>query len=156
MCVFLASLVSHEKSQNCYCCGARLHSHNQVRGHRTGSSHSGAEEYPRDKTQTKPKVVHAYIIADAIHASARKIIKVKSGVSPRCARSILVHTSHYSRLKKRLHRLPPRKDHHVCVTRGSYHYAYARQTQVKWKTEKKKKRHANPNPSYRAWRVKKH
>ena len=35
-------------------------SHNQVRGHRTGSSHSGAEEYPREK-QKQPKVVHAYI-----------------------------------------------------------------------------------------------
>ena len=29
-------------------------------------SHSGVEKYP---TQTKPKVVHAYIMADAIHAS---------------------------------------------------------------------------------------
>ena len=28
---------------------------------------------PRKKAQTKPKVVHAYAIADAIHASARKI-----------------------------------------------------------------------------------
>ena len=32
-----------------------VNSHNQVRGHRTGSSHSGVEEYPREKTQTKPK-----------------------------------------------------------------------------------------------------
>ena len=77
-----------------------FNSHNQVRGHRTGSSRSGAEEHPREKTQNKPKVVHAYIIADAIHASSRKIQKVESGVSLRCARSILVHTSHYSRLKK--------------------------------------------------------
>ena len=45
----------------------------QVRGYRTGSSHSGVHEYPRKKTQTKTKVVHAYIIADAMHASARKI-----------------------------------------------------------------------------------
>ena len=29
--------------------------HNQVRGHRTGSSHSGAEEYPREKTQTNQR-----------------------------------------------------------------------------------------------------
>ena len=34
--------------------------------------HSGAEEYPREK-HTQPKVVHAYITADAIHASARII-----------------------------------------------------------------------------------
>ena len=45
---------------------------------------------PRKKTQTKPKVVHAYVfmIADAIHASAEKIEKVKSGVSLRCDSSI--------------------------------------------------------------------
>ena len=55
-----------------------------------------AEEYPREKHK-QPKVVHAYITADAIHASTRNI-KVKSGVSLRCARSIPVHTSHYSRL----------------------------------------------------------
>ena len=49
-----------------------FNSHNQVRGHKTGSSHSGAEEYPRKK-HTQPKVVHAYITADAIHASTRNV-----------------------------------------------------------------------------------
>ena len=39
--------------------------------------------------------------------------EVKSRVSVRCARSILVHASHYSRLKNLLHRLPTRKDYHV-------------------------------------------
>ena len=29
----------------CCCCCSHTNSHNQVRGHRTGSSHSGAEEY---------------------------------------------------------------------------------------------------------------
>ena len=53
-------------------CCSQFNSHNQVRGHRTGSSHSGAEEYPREK-HTQPKVVHAYITADAIHASTRNI-----------------------------------------------------------------------------------
>ena len=33
-----------EAAVNC-CCGSHINSHNQVRGHRTGSSHSGAEEY---------------------------------------------------------------------------------------------------------------
>ena len=37
------------------------------------------------KTHTQPKVVHAFITPDAIHASTRNI-KVKSGVSLRCAR----------------------------------------------------------------------
>ena len=56
-----------------YC--SHMKSHNQVRGHRTGSSHSGAEEYeyPREKTQAKAKIVHAYITAAAMHASARTI-----------------------------------------------------------------------------------
>ena len=45
----------------CCCCCSHINSHNQVRGHRTGSSHSGAEEYPREKTQTKPKVVYTHI-----------------------------------------------------------------------------------------------
>ena len=38
----------------CRCC-SHINSHNQVLGHRTGSSHSGAEEYPMEKhTQTNP------------------------------------------------------------------------------------------------------
>ena len=56
----------------CCCCCSHINSHNQVRGHRTGSSHSGAEEYPREN-HTQPKVVHTYITADAIHASTRNI-----------------------------------------------------------------------------------
>ena len=40
-------------------------------------SHSGAEEYPSEKTQTKGGthiyVVHTYITADAIHASTRNM-----------------------------------------------------------------------------------
>ena len=49
---------------NCCCCCSHINSHNQVRGHRTGSSHSGEEEHPTKKTPTKTKVVHTYIIAD--------------------------------------------------------------------------------------------
>ena len=51
-------------------CCSHINSHNQVRGHRTGSRHSRVEEYPRKK-KNKPKVVHAYIIA--IRASGRKV-----------------------------------------------------------------------------------
>ena len=36
----------------CCCCCSHINSHNQVRGHRTGSSHSGAEEYPRENKHT--------------------------------------------------------------------------------------------------------
>ena len=92
------------------CCCSQINSHNQVRGQRTGSSHSGVEEYPRKKTQTKPKVLHAYIVAEAIHPCLReKNIKVKSGVSLQFARSVLVHASHYSRLKKPTTRLATQK-----------------------------------------------
>ena len=41
--------------------------------------------------------------------------------------------------KNRLHRLPPRKDYRVYVTRSTYHYAYARQTQVIRRKETKKR-----------------
>ena len=60
---------------------------------------------PRRKHELK--VVHAYITADAIHASARNIEKVKLGISLRCARSVLVHTSYYSRLEKTTTLPPP-------------------------------------------------
>ena len=40
-----------------YCCSHKK-SHNQVRGHRTGSSHSGAEEYPRGKTKKQRWYTH--------------------------------------------------------------------------------------------------
>ena len=39
----------------CCCCCSHINSHNQVRGHRTGSSHSGAEEYPREIPQTSQR-----------------------------------------------------------------------------------------------------
>ena len=55
----------------CCCCCSHVNSHNQVRGHRTSSSHSGAEEYPIGK-QNKPKVVHVCIIAEASRTSTKK------------------------------------------------------------------------------------
>ena len=42
----------------CYCCCSHINSHNQVRGHRTGSSHSGAEEYPRENTHNPMSYTH--------------------------------------------------------------------------------------------------
>ena len=56
----------------CFCCCCyHINSHNQVRGHKTCSSHSGVEEYPRETNTSKPKVVQAYITAETIHASAK-------------------------------------------------------------------------------------
>ena len=43
----------------------------------------------------------AHTIACALNASTRKILKVKSGVRLRCARSVLVQTSQYSRLDRK-------------------------------------------------------
>ena len=63
---------------------------------------------------------------------------MKSGVTLRCARSILVHTSHYSRLEKTTIPLAT-QDYHVILQVVFYHYAYARQTQVIWKKETKKR-----------------
>ena len=40
------------------CCCSHINSHNQVRGHRTGSSHSGAEEYPRENTHNQRWYTH--------------------------------------------------------------------------------------------------
>ena len=42
----------------CFCCCSHINSHNQVRGHRTGSSHSGAEEYPRENTHSPRWYTH--------------------------------------------------------------------------------------------------
>ena len=61
------------------CCCSHINSHNQVRGHRTGSSHSGAGEYPREKHK-QPKVVHTYITADATQDGIETWSKKESAV----------------------------------------------------------------------------
>ena len=42
----------------CCCCYSHINSHDQVRGYRTNSSHSGAEEYPREISQTTQGGTH--------------------------------------------------------------------------------------------------
>ena len=111
----------------------------------TGQAPVTLELWNTPEKKHKPKVVHLdYISQLTQFMPPPETYTSESGVSLRCARSILLHTSHYSRLKNRLYRLPPRKDYHVYITRSTYHYACARQTQVKWKKkqrkEKKKKR----------------
>ena len=57
-----------------YC--SHINSHNQVRGHRIYSSHSGVEEYPTEKNTFKNQRgtrIYHHVIADAIDASARKV-----------------------------------------------------------------------------------
>ena len=53
-------LLREKRDRVCCCCCSHINSHNQVRGHTTGSIHSGAEEYPREKHKQR-KVVHANI-----------------------------------------------------------------------------------------------
>ena len=48
-----------EKKANPYLVVPTLtHRYNAVRGHRSGSNNSGAEDYLRRKTSQKPKVIH--------------------------------------------------------------------------------------------------
>ena len=78
----------------------------------TGSSNSGAEEHPRGKTQTTQRW-YTHISQLTQFMPPPETYKSEIGISLRCARSIPVHTSHYSRLENRVYRLPPRKDYHV-------------------------------------------
>ena len=124
----------------CCCCCFRINSHNEVRGHRTGSSHSGAEEYPGEEHK-QPTMVHAYITFDAIHASTRNISKwnresVYDVPGPhRCIR----HITHA--WKNRLYGSPPKKDYHVYITRSIYYYAYARRRRpIEEKKQRKEKK----------------
>ena len=80
--------------------------HNQARGHRTASSHPGAEEYPREQTQTNQRWYTHTSQPTRIHHSRRNSClrqehkKMRLRVSLLCARSILGHPSHSSRLEK--------------------------------------------------------
>ena len=55
-----------------------INSLNRVRGHRTGSIQPlWSGRIPQGKNTSKPKVVHAYITAEALYASAKKSVKKK-------------------------------------------------------------------------------
>ena len=43
-----AGIRRHPLASGCCCCCSHINSHNQVRGHRTGSSHSGDEDSGRE------------------------------------------------------------------------------------------------------------
>ena len=120
------------------CCSSHINSHNQVRGHRTGSSHSGVEEYPREKTQTNQRW-YTHISELTQFMPPPETYKSEIGSQPTMCQ---IHTGAYVSLlvpgKNRLYRLPPKKDYHVYIARSTYHYAYARQTQVSWRKETKK------------------
>ena len=49
------AFVAFSRTSNSPCCCFQINSHNQVRGHRTRSSHSGVEKYPRGKDPKQTK-----------------------------------------------------------------------------------------------------
>ena len=63
-------------SCRCCCCCCHINSHNQVRVTGQAPVTLNLRNTPREKAQ-QPKMVHAYITADAIHASARNIKESK-------------------------------------------------------------------------------
>ena len=67
------------------------------------------------KNTNKPKVVHAYTTADANLCLHQKHIRVKSGVSLRCARPILVHVSLLA---------PGKNDYTACHPRKTTAYIF--------------------------------
>ena len=54
----LQEAAERSRNRQYFSCCSHINSHNPVCGHRTGSSDSGAEEYPREKHK-QPKVVRA-------------------------------------------------------------------------------------------------
>ena len=118
-----------------WCCHIKYHI--QVRGHRTGFSHSGAEEYAREKTQTNQRTRWYTHISQLMQMMPPPETCKKWNREPAygvpgpywCMRVIT------RAWKSRLYRLPTKKDYHVYIARSTYHHAYARQTQVNWKKE---------------------
>ena len=118
----------------CFCC-SRFSFHNQVRGHRTGSNHSGAEKNANNKAQTNQRwYTH---VSELTHVMPPpETYKMKSGVYLRCARSILVHMSHYWRQEYDFTACHPRK-----TTEYILHVvSYARQTEDNRKEINKEKK----------------
>ena len=124
------------------CCCFNINSHNQVRGHRTGSSHSGAGEYPREKTQTNQRwYTHILQLTQFMPPPETYRIKREIGSQPTMCQ---VHTGAYVSLlapgKTDYTACHPRNTTHVYIARSTYRYAYARQTQVNRKKETKKRK----------------
>ena len=83
-------------------CCSQINSHNQVRGHRTGSSHFGAEEYPREKTQTSQRWYtrisqRTQFMTGSSHSGAKEYPREKTQTSQRW----------YTRISQRTQFMPP-------------------------------------------------
>ena len=109
------------------CCSHIINSHDQVRGHRSGSSHSGAEEYPRGNTNNPRWYTHISQLTYFMPPSETYKSEIGSQ-STMCQ----VHTGEYVSFltpgETDLTACRPRKTTTYTITRSIYHYAYARQT----------------------------
>ena len=123
--------------QQTHCCCSHINSHNQVRGHRTSSSHSGAEEYPREKHTHNPRWYTHISQLTQFMPPPETYKKSEIGSSLRCAGSMSgAYVSLLAPGKTAYTACHPRKTN-TYITRSINHYAYARQTQVKWKKKQR-------------------
>ena len=98
-CSMLDGLITYYVSSCCCCCCSHINSHNQVRGHRTGSSHSGAEEYPRKKTHNPRWYTHISQLTQFMPPPETYKSEIGSQ-STMCQVQAGAYTLHYSRLEK--------------------------------------------------------
>ena len=98
---FDSSILLSSCSYCCGCCSA-INLHIEVRGHRTGLSHSGAEKYPREKHKRTERCTYIYIyyISQLTLLIPPPETYEKSNRESACDAEdpILVPTSNYSRL----------------------------------------------------------
>ena len=109
-----------------HCCHINLH--NQVRGHRTGSSHSGAEEYPRENTHTPRWYTHISQLTQFMPPPEAYKSEIGSQ-STMCQVQAGAYVSLLTPEETKYSDCHPRKiaTYLVYITRSIYHYAYARQ-----------------------------
>ena len=74
------------------CCCSHINSHNQVRSHRTGFSHSGAEKYPREKHTKQKQRWYTHISQLTQFMPPPETYKSEIGSQPTMC---LVHTGTY-------------------------------------------------------------
>ena len=106
----------------CCCCCSHIISHKQVRGHRTGSSHSGAEEYPRENTHNPRWYTHISQLTQFMPPP----VTYKGEIGSQSTMCQVQAGAYVSLL------MPGETKYSDCrpskiITRSIYHYAYARQ-----------------------------
>ena len=126
----------------CNCCSHMKNSHNQVRGHKIGSSHILEWRITPGKNTNKTKRGTRIYHIRRISCLRQENLKSEIGSQPTMCQ---VHTVAFVAL------LAPEKNdctachqekttEYILHVVSRYHYAYARQTQVDWKKEKRKEK----------------